>query len=258
MKILLVNEAGCFAPGIIALAKALSAGARHRVCIVAPLSPHQGIGHRFTTSSKPLRAQPYFILNKVKIFSVDGTPCDCVTLALDKILKSKPDLIVCGIGDNNNRGETIYSSGIVSAAIEGTIQGVPSIALSAKVSDSTSERSFAPIAAAFARRLDYFVSNIKKNVTLNVNYPLKFTAGKIKCVKLTDGLINNKYQGEVNPFGVQFYWLKTPLMGFGLDAFEQKGDLYWLKKNYITVTPLKFDLTNYDIMPLLEQAGVKL
>ena len=256
MKILLTNEAGCFNPGITALAKVLSM--KHRVCIVAPLTPQDGAGHRFTANKKPLRVQQYYVLSKIKIFSVNGTPCDCVTIALDKLLKSKPDLIISGIDRHNNRGETIYSSGVVSAAIEGTIQGIHSIAVSAKVTDSTDEKAFLPVAHSFARRLDYFVKSLPANTTLNINYPLKFTSKNIKCVKLTDGLITNKYQGEVNPFGIQYYWLKSPIMGFGLDALEQKGDVYWIKRNYITVTPLKLDLTSYGTFPTVEAAGIKL
>lgn len=256
MKILLVNEKGCFDPGIIALAKALSGN--HRVCIVAPLNPLEGTGHRFTTSAQPLRVKQYFVLKRVKIYSVNGTPCDCVTLALDKILKSKPDLIVSGIDCFNNRGETIHSSGVVSAAIEGTIQGFKSIAVSTKIPDATSEKDFMPIANAFAKRLNYLVKNMSPNTTLNVNYPQKFSSKNIKCTHLTYGMINNKYHPEVNPFGTQFYWLKTPVMGFALEALDQKGDLYWLKKNFITVTPLKLDLTNYEAIALVEKAGIKL
>ena len=256
MKILLVNETGCFSPGIVTLAKALSS--RHRVCIVAPLYNRAGTGHRFTTSAHPLRVQQYFVLNKIKIYSVNGTPCDCVTLALDKILKSKPDLIVTGISQHNNRGETIYSSGVVSAAIEGTIQGIPSIAVSAKVRDGLDEKDFMPVAANFARNLNYFVKHMPPNTTLNINYPERFSQRKIICTHLTRGMINNKYVPEVNPFGTTFYWLESPLMGFALDALEQRGDLYWLKKGYITVTPLKLNLTNEAAIPMLEKVGITL
>jgi len=256
MKILLVNEAGCFAPGITALAKALAS--KHRVCIVAPLTSQPGSGHRFTTSAHPLRVKQYYVLNAVKIYSVNGTPCDCVTLALDKILKSKPDLIVTGICDHNNRGETIYSSGVVSAAIEGTIQGIPSISVSAKIPDASDEKCFQSVANSFAKNLPFFFKNLVPGTTLNINYPEKFSSRKIICTHLTHGMINNKYQHEVNPFGTTFYWLKSPLMGFRLESLEQKGDLYWLKRNFITVTPLKLNLTNDEAIPMLERAGLTL
>lgn len=265
MRILLVNEEGCFAPGIIALAKVLSA--KHRVVIVAPMQTHTGVGHTFTKSASPLWARQFYRLAKIKIFSVTGTPCDCVTLALDKILKSRPDLIISGIDNKNNRGETIFTSGVVSAAIEGTIQGIPSIALSynSKESESNKDMSFAErekeymaVARAFEKHLTEFMSLIKPEITLNINFPANYLKKQIKYTHATDGLINNKYRQEVNPFGTTFYWLTSPKMGFGLDALEQKGDLYWLKRSKITVTPLKLDLTNYDAIPILEKAGFKL
>ena len=256
MNILLVNEAGCFAPGITALAKALSA--RHRVVIVAPLHPQYKTGHRLTTSAYPLRVKQYFVLNKIKIFSVNGTPCDCVTLALDKILRSKPDLIVAGFSDYYNRGEALYSSGVVSAAIEGTIQGIPSIAVSTKTSDASDEKSFQPMANSFVRNLSYFLKNMPKNTTLNINYPDNFKTGKIICTPLTHDTIDNKYECEVNSFGNTFYWLKISLMGFPLEVLEQKRDLYWIKKGYTTVTPLKLNLTNDEAIKIVERAEIGL
>ena len=257
MNILLTNEAGCFAPGIIALAKALSP--KHRVVIVAPLSPQSHSGHKFTVANNPLRVRQYFVLNKVKIFSVNGTPCDCVTLALDKILLSKPDLIISGISERYNNGELIYTSGVVSAAIEGTIQGIPSIAVSTKVRDPKDEKDFMGVANAFARHLKYFVKNMPAGfVTLNVNYPEKFKLGKIICTQLTTGIVDAKYTCEVNPFGNTFYWLKKSLLGTPLAALEQKGDLYWLQRGFVTVTPLKYELTNFDALPLVQRGGISL
>jgi 5'-nucleotidase len=255
MKILLTNEAGCFTPGIITLAKELSKN--HRVCIVAPLNPLRGAGHTITTDEHPLHAKQWFVLNGIKIWSVDGTPCDCITLALDKLLKSKPDLIISGIDNINNRGEMIYSSGIVSSAIEGAIQGVKSMAVSANVKDEKNEADFRPVAALLSHKMDYLVSCIPEYGALNVNFPAKFSVKKIVSTHLTDGLIDNKYEIEVNPFGVTFAWLKSPLQGFGLDALDKKGDLYWLKKGYITVTPIKLDLMKTDAIQVLQNSGVR-
>jgi 5'-nucleotidase len=256
MNILLVNEAGCFAPGIIALAKALSK--QHRVVIVGPLQPQIRSGHKITTGAYPLRVKQYFVLNKIKIFSVNGTPVDCVTLALDKILRSKPDLIISGISGTPSRGEVIYTSGVVSAAIAGTIQGIPSIAISAKIRDESDEKSFLPIANMFAKRLSYFVKNLSPGVTLNINYPERYFGGKIICTPLTCNIINNKYTCEVNPFGNMFYWLKEDISGWAAAALGQKGDIYWLKKGYITITPLKLDLTNDEAVNIIAKSGIKL
>ena len=255
MNILVVNEAGCFAPGVVALAKALSF--KHRVVIVAPLHPQLNSGHRLTTSNFPLRIRQYFVLNKIKIFSVNGTPCDCVTLALDKLLLSKPDLIISGICDRHNKGEYVYSSGIVSAAIEGTIQGIPSIAVSARVREDDDEKNFEAVANSFAKLLPKFVEKIKPGMTLNVNYPERFT-NKIMCTPITTDMCDNKYECEVNPFGNTFYWLKVPVLGYPLSALDQKGDIYWLKKNFITVTPLKLNLTAHDAISIVEKGGIAL
>jgi len=240
LRILLVNEKGCFDPGIIALAKVLSA--RHRVVIVAPLSPMAGVSHSLTTD-RPVRATQFNALNRVKIFGVNGTPCDCVGLAQDKLLKAKPDLIISGIDHHHNRGETIYSSGVVSSAISGTLHGVRSIALSASVANPKQERGFLSVARAFAKKLNYFVTNIPADTTLNVNYPTKFQSSKIKTTHLTTGMVDNTYRHEINPFGREFYWMENDVMGHGLECLEQRGDVYWLKQDHITLTPLKYDLT---------------
>jgi 5'-nucleotidase len=255
MKILLTNEAGCFTPGIVALAKELSKD--HRVCIVAPLTPLRGAGHTITTDEHPLHAKQWFVLSGIKIWSVDGTPADCITLALDKLLKSKPDLIISGIDSQNNRGEIIYSSGIVSAAIEGAIQGIKSLAISADVKDEKKESEFRPIAAMINRKLDYFVSCVPERGAVNVNFPKKPVAKKIIVTHLTDGLIDNKYDIEVNPFGQTFAWLKSSLMEYGLDALEKRGDLYWLKNGCITVTPLKLDLLKAEAVAEVRRSGIK-
>ena len=254
LKILLVNEEGCFAPGIIALAKVLSTN--HRVVIAAPINPLSGVGHTLTNGNAPIRARQYFTqLSKVKIFAVTGTPCDCVTLACDKLLKSKPDIIITGIDSVNNRGETMLSSGVVSAAIQGTIQGIPSIAISANLENAKGEGEFRKVASVFSKHLPDFMRLIKQGaITLNVNFPIDFSKRRIKYTHATDGLIDNKYYSEGNTFGLSYYWLKTPRMGFGLEALDQKGDLYWLKRNFITVTPLKLDLTCHKSFPILEKA----
>lgn len=256
MKILLTNEAGCFHPGIIALAKELCKN--HRVCIVAPLNKQVGSGHSLTVDQRPLHAEQWYVLDNVKIWSVDGTPCDCVALALDKLLLDKPDLIISGIDPVNNRGNMIYTSGVVSAAMEGAIQGIRSIALSAAVANEKKEKSYRRAVKFVARKLEFLAKNTADFGVLNVNFPEKIKPKNIVAVPLTDGLLDNEYEIEVNPFGSTFAWLKSPLMEFGLEAYEQKGDLYWLKQGYITLTPLKLDLLKGEALTALQKAGIKL
>ncbi len=256
MKILLTNEAGCFHPGIVALAKELCKD--HRVCIVAPLNRQSGAGHSLTVDQRPLHAQQWFVLDNVKMWSVDGTPCDCVALALDQLLLDKPDLVISGIDPINNRGNLIYSSGVVSAAIEGAIQGVKSIAVSAPIKEEKKERAYRRVAKFVARKLEFLATNVPDYGVLNVNFPDKVQPKKIMPTELTDGLFLNEYEIEVNPFGSTFAWLKSPIMEFGLDTYEQKADVYWSKQGYITLTPLKLDLLKGEALDALQKAGIKL
>lgn len=256
MRILLTNEAGCFHPGIVALAKELCK--HHRVCIVAPLNKQVGAGHSLTVDQRPLHAQQWFVLDNVKMWSVDGTPCDCVALALDKLLLNKPDLIISGIDTVNNRGNMIYSSGVVSAAMEGAIQGIKSIAISASITHEKKERAYRDVVKFVARKLEFLAKSIPDFGALNVNFPEKFKPKNIMPAPLTDGFLDNEYEIEVNPFGSTFAWLKTPLNEFKLEAYEQKGDLYWLKQGYITLTPLKLDLLKGEALTSLQKAGIKL
>lgn len=256
MKILLTNEAGCFHPGIVALAKELCKD--HRVCIVAPLTRQSGAGHSLTVDQRPLHAQQWFVLDNVKMWSVDGTPCDCVALALDKLLLDKPDLIISGIDPGNNSGNLIYTSGVVSAAMEGAIQGIKSIAISAAIAEEKKERAYRHVAKYVARKLEFLATKTPDFGALNVNFPEKVKPKLIMPAPLTDGLLDNEYEIEVNPFGSTFAWLKSPLREFGLDAYEQKRDLYWLKQGYITLTPLKLDLLKGEALTALQNVGVKL
>jgi len=253
LKILLVNERGCFDRGIIALAKVL--GTTHRVNIVAPLRKKERVGGAITVV-RPLKTDQYFALKKVKVFSVDGSPCDCIGLALDKILKSKPDLIISGIDPYHNRGETTLSSGITQAAILGTINGVRSMAISASIKDRYDEREYMTIARTVSKMLPVLYPQIKPDVTLNINFPRTVTPKNVKWVPLTMDMVQTTYTQEVNPFGRTFYWMDDPSQDYPLSILEQRGDIYWLKKGYITITPLKYDLTSPDGLEVLARSSI--
>ena len=230
---------------------------KHKVVIVAPMRPHRGIGHALSVV-KPLRAEQFFVLNNVKIFGVNGTPCDCVGLALDKLLKSKPDLIISGIDHHHNRGETIYSSGVVSAAISGTMHGVPSIALSASAEDTKSEKEFLRVARNFNKKLPNIMKMLKPDTTLNVNYPRRVLSPVLKVVGLTLKNMNTSYTREVNPFGREFYWMSSDLFDYTPKTPDYQGDIYWLNMGNVTITPLKYDLTSPEGQAVLADSGISL
>ena len=255
LKILLTNQSGCFHPGIVALAKVLSGA--HQVIIAAPLRAQYSRGHALTTR-RPVRVAQYSVLSKVKFFSVDGTPCDSVALAMDKLVKSKPDLVIAGIDPDINVGEKIYSSGVVSAAVLGTMHGVKSISISASVDDDKDEKSYVPLAKAFLKNLVTLVNNIPPDTTLNINFPKKPKIKDIKFTHLTcEDVVSAEYTHEVNPFGQEYYWMKKNTKAT-LASLEKKGDIYWLKQNRITVTPLKYDLTSEEGLKALERSQISL
>ena len=255
LKILLVNETGCFDKGIIALAKIL--GPHHRVNIVAPLRVKERVSGSITTS-RPLKTDQYFALNKAKIFSVDGSPCDCVGLALDKLLKSKPDLIISGIDHHHNRGETTLSSGVTAAAILGTTSGIKSIAISADIKNRYEEQEYLAIARVIRSNLGYLVDKIAPDTTLNINFPRVHSAKKLKWTHLTMDMVKTTYTSEINPFGKNFYWMDDPSQNYPLSVLEQQGDIYWLKRGYITITPMKYNLTSELGLKILAKSGISL
>ena len=257
LKILLVNERGCFDQGIIALAKVLAN--EHRVNIVAPLRKKERVGGSIT-AYRPLKTDLYYALKKAKIFSVDGSPCDCVGLALDKLLKSKPDLIISGIDPHHNRGETMFSSGVSGAAILGTILGIKSIAISADVKKRHEEKEYLAIARSVLKILPdlYHLLQKEQDTTLNINYPAVHSVRRVKWTHLTTGMIEGGYTSEINPFGKTFYWMNNPNQNYPLNVLDQQGDIYWLKKGFITVTPLKYDLTSRLGLDVLTRSGISL
>ena len=256
LRILITNQSGCFHPGIVALAKVLSGS--HRVVISAPLRAQYSRGHELTTR-RPLRTAQYSVLNKVKFFSVDGTPCDSVALAMDKLVKAKPDLIIAGIDPNINVSENIWSSGVVSAAVLGTMHGVKSIAISASVDDEKDEKAYLPFARTFLKNLGTLFASIPDDTTLNINFPKKNKSKIIKFTHLScDEVVENQYTHEVNPFGQEFYWMKKPGDQNNLSKLEKKGDVACLKQNFITITPLKYDLTSEEGLRILERSSISL
>ena len=256
LRILLVNERGCFDPGIMAMAKIL--GDVHNVVVVAPRGSIRGQGHSLTATA-PIRAEQFAALSKARLFAVDGTPCDCVGLALDKLLRSKPDLIISGIDPYHNVGDIIYSSGVVMAAICGTNHGIPSMAVSAHITDRNSEKEYLSVARAVLKKLDYLRGIIKPGIALNVNFPLGYKTKEFQICPLTVGMAISSYSYKTNPFGREFYWLNKNIEEMGLKALNQKGDVFYLKKGVISITPLSTDMTaDGEAFEALRNSGIAL
>ncbi|MCH7913139.1 MAG: 5'/3'-nucleotidase SurE [Deltaproteobacteria bacterium] len=237
MMILVSNDDGIQSEGILALEEKLQR--LGEVYTVAPDRVQSSMSHAITLH-RPLRAKEI----GPRRFAVDGTPTDCVKLALTGLLPSKPALVVSGINIGPNLGDDIIYSGTVSAAVEGTLLEVPSIA----VSLVTLRNSPFEVAAEFAGTLAARVleKGLPSGTLLNVNVP-PLPAQEVKGWRLTrQG--KRRYIEQVveriDPRGRKYYWIGGDDLGFDK---EDGTDCMAIHEGYISVTPLQVDMTNYRV-----------
>jgi 5'-nucleotidase len=241
--ILVTNDDGVYAPGIRALHEAVcSLG---EAVIVAPERDKSAVSHSLTMN-RPLKV----VQLAENIHTIDGTPTDCVTIATNKILKRKPDLLVSGINPGPNLGDDISYSGTVSAAIEGTMYGIPSLAFSLGGGPPFDFE----VAAAVAWKLASMALNmhLPPKSLLNINIP-PLPAGEIHGIRFTrQG--RRRYQDAIqetfDPWGRKHYWIGggTVHWSGGENTDEQA-----IRLGFISVTPIQLDLTNHDGLTYLEQ-----
>lgn len=243
MHILLTNDDGINSTGLSSLYSALKKMAR--VSIVAPEVGMSAVGHAITLS-RPLRVKEIKRNGRFFGTAVDGTPADCVKIAITALLKKdRPDLVVSGINLGPNVGFHVIYSGTVSAATEGMILGVPAIAVSVNAFyDSCHYDSAAKFAVKLIKMLKGKPSS---DFLLNVNVP-NLPFNKIRGVRLTHQArftSLERYAARRDPRGNIYYWLTSELI-----QKEEDGDTdrSLLRRGYISVTPLKFDMTNYAAM----------
>jgi 5'-nucleotidase len=249
MRLLISNDDGIFAQGIRILANTL-AQAGHEVTVVCPDRERSATGHGLTLHD-PIRAEEVsgIFAPEIKAWSCSGTPSDCVKLALGALLPAFPDFVLSGINHGANLGTDILYSGTVSAAMEGVIEGIPSIALSLA---SFSSREFQP-AADFAVKLVGQLTDrpLPEPTLLNVNIPAVPAAEIAGSMVTRQGLRRyfDTFQKRTDPRGKTYYWLS----GEVLQDIEQPAhldlppdietDVQAIKRNYITIVPLHFNLT---------------
>ncbi|AFZ22537.1 5'-nucleotidase [Cylindrospermum stagnale PCC 7417] len=249
MKLLISNDDGISALGIRALANCL-AEVGHDVTVVCPDRERSATGHGLTLH-QPIRAEivESVFHHAVKAWACDGTPSDCVKLALWALLESPPDLVLSGINQGANLGTEILYSGTVSAAMEGMIEGIPSIALSLT---SHTYKDFQP-AAKFAQILvaQLAVKPLPDLMLLNVNIPA-IKSEDIAGVTLTRQGVRryiDVFDKRVDPRGKTYYWLTGEVLE---DVEQPTGlnlppnipfDVHVIRKNYISITPLQYNLT---------------
>jgi 5'-nucleotidase len=240
LKILVTNDDGIDAPGIQVLADSLKD--LGEVTIIAPLKEQSAVGHGITMQI-PLRVIKYKKNGEFFGYAVNGTPADCVKIGIRNIMKEKPDLVVSGINHGSNTAINIIYSGTVSAAREAAIMDVPSIAISLTNHAATDFAYSGKIARLVASKL--IGKDLPVGTLLNVNVP-DIPAGQIKGVLLTKqgkSKWDDIYEERKDPYGREYYWLTGSLLE--VDT-EMETDQFAIKNNYVSVTPIHFDLTDYE------------
>jgi len=233
-NILVSNDDGIHAPGLVALAEALEAVGQ--VFVVAPDRERSAVGHALTLH-RPLRVESV----APRRFAVNGTPSDCVNLGILGILPVRPDVVVAGINAGSNLGDDVTYSGTVSAAMEGSLLGVPAVAVSLVEPGVAAE--YGEAARAATRLLRMLLAEPARTVNLlNVNVPRGRPRG-LKLTRLGRRMYSEKVVEERDPRGKLYYWIGAgpPTWESGLDT-----DFTAVHEGYVSVTPLHLDLTSYD------------
>lgn len=257
MRLLISNDDGISALGVRALANCL-AETGHEVIVVCPDQERSATGHGLTLHH-PIRAEVVESLfhPAVKAWACSGTPADCVKLALWALMDQAPDLVLSGINHGSNLGTDVLYSGTVSAAMEGVIEGIPGIAFSLA---SFSSREFGP-AAHFAQSLILQLEKqpLPELLLLNVNVPPVQQEAIAGVVVTRQGVRRyvDIFDKRADPRGKTYYWLAGELLEDVADspflAEQAPTDVQAIRDNYITITPLQYNLTSTTGLLSLQQ-----
>jgi 5'-nucleotidase len=241
IRILITNDDGIHSDGLIKLEEALKDVGD--VYVVAPASEMSGASHSLTLA-RPLRIRQL----DNRHWSIDGTPTDCVTLALNKILPAdeRPHICVSGINHGGNLGDDASYSGTVAGALEAAILGVPSIALSLVARENFDFTHAAAFAVVATRKV--LEEGLPEGTLLNINLP----PGVIKGVKVTRQGIKNArpvITEHIDPRGKAYFWIGEEY--FNKDSVEGT-DYHAVKSGYVSVTPLRSDMTDHQALTAIE------
>jgi 5'-nucleotidase len=241
-RILVTNDDGITAPGLHALCVALAE--LGEVTIVAPDAEQSAVGHAITTMT-PLRIKKVPLEGGTFGYAVNGTPADCVRLAILTICPTPPDLVVSGINLGPNTATNVIYSGTVSAATEARILRIPSIA----VSLATFKDPIWETPAAFARQIagDVLANGLPDKVLLNINVP-NIPLAKVKGIRVTrqgNSGYNERYEMRSDPRNVPYYWQAGT---YRMTDVDEETDARAVDEGYVSVTPVSFDLTAHEFL----------
>ena len=253
-KILVTNDDGYEAKGLLCLVEALRELDNVAVTVVAPANEKSACGHSLTLT-KPLR----FVGIRENFFKLeDGTPTDCVYLSLNAIFKQhKPDLVISGINRGSNMGEDITYSGTAAGAMEGVLQNIPSIAIS-QVMDFTNPKGDFTLAQ---KTIKTVVSKIREDAFplpqrefLNINIPPDKQEAQMKITYSGYRIYSNEADVHSNPRGEEHYWLGLhPLNFTARKGATGMSDYEAIRDGYISITPIMLDLSAYKSMKQLQE-----
>lgn len=241
--ILVCNDDGVTAPGIQALIECTKD--LGKLIVVAPDKPQSGTGHGITINST-LRLNKLQESENLEVYSCSGTPVDCIKLAIFKLLPTKPDIIISGINHGSNASINVIYSGTMSAAVEGSLEGVPSVGFS--LLDHGIDADFTA-SKIYARQITQKVleKGLPKGVCLNVNIP-KLHPDEImgaKVCRQAEGNWVEEFEARTDPTGKEYFWLTGKFVNFdeGTDT-----DIWALENNYVSVVPVQHDLTAHNAL----------
>jgi len=251
MHILLTNDDGIGAPGLLALRQALAP--LGKVTVVAPSRNYSAAGHR-KTMHKPLRIDETQLSDGSPAWVCSGAPSDCVALALLGFVKEKVDVVVSGINPHANLGQDVTYSGTVTAAIEAVIAGVPGVAVSTEASAPPNYAPTAQVAAYVVQAVAQY--GLPPNILLNVNVPPPAEMrGGYRITRQGMRLYRDELVERLDPRGRPYYWIGGEMPS---GIMEEGTDFWALERGYISITPLQLDLTAYQAMAALGQWKISL
>jgi len=237
--ILVTNDDGINAPGIAALIEVMKT--LGEVVIIAPDKPQSGMGHAITINST-IRINKRNTYDVKEEYSCSGTPVDCIKFGVNKIMDRKPDLCVSGINHGTNMSINVIYSGTMSAAVEGAIEGIPSIGFS--LSDYTIDADFTASKKIVQTIAEKVLQNgLPEGVCLNVNIP-KLKLELIKGIKVCRQAKANwveEFDERHDPSGHPYYWLTGKFENLDLNDIDT--DIWALENGYVSIVPTQFDMT---------------
>jgi 5'-nucleotidase len=248
--ILVSNDDGITSKGILTLVNAMKQ--LGEVIVVAPDGPQSGMGHAITVG-ETLRLEENFIFEDVKAYECSGTPADCVKIARHFVFKNgrQPDVIVSGVNHGSNTSISVLYSGTMSAAIEGAIEGTPSIGFS--LCDFSYDADFSHVEEYLIKITKQVLDKgLPKGIALNVNFPPKRNEGirGIRVCRQANAKWVEDFDMRYDPNGRRYFWMIGNFVNF--DKGED-NDEWAIANNYVSVVPCQFDLTGHQAIPVLNE-----